>query len=343
MWKQRASGRPRRALRWTPNQTQGINITLAPATSTQAVTIVSEAPPLDTDDSRIQATLNSTTVTELPALNRNLWHVLTVAPGVVGTGTHAAGESPGGGADNFGTQTPDMSANGRSYTGNRVIVDGMDATSPVQNGNIVYAPPPDAVQEVSMQSNSWDAENNLGSSILIQVTTKSGTNQFHGTGDWLFTNQDLLARTVFTPSSYNPFKRSDVLGTFGGPIVKDKTFFFAEVESLWSTTSTGNAVLTYQSPEFVQWAGQNFPNTVATKVLTQNSVTAVATSGVAQTAAQYFPSGTCGTLAIANIPCSLPVLDSGVPNLSPPYNALQYGFRGDQYIGQGPYLRQLRQ
>ncbi len=315
------------------NQTQGINIMLALATSTQAVTVVSEAPPLDTDDSRIQATLNSTTVRELPALNRNLWDVLTVAPGVVGTGTHAAGESPGGGADNFGTQTPDMSANGRSYTGNRVIVDGMDATSPVQNGNIVYAPPPDAVQEVSMQSNSWDAENNLGSSILIQVTTKSGTNQFHGTGDWLFTNQDLLARTVFTPSSYNPFKRNDVVGTFGGPIVKNKTFFFAEVESLWSTTSTGNAVLTYQSPEFVQWAEQNFPNTVGTKVLTQNSVTAVATSGVAQTAAQYFPSGTCGTPATANIPCSLPVLDSGVSNLSPPYNALQYGFRGDQYIG----------
>lgn len=60
------------------NQTQGINITLALATSTQAVTNVSEAPPLDTDDSRIQATLNSATVRELPALNRNLWDVLTV-------------------------------------------------------------------------------------------------------------------------------------------------------------------------------------------------------------------------------------------------------------------------
>jgi len=313
-------------------QTQGINITLALASSKQSVNVVSEAPSLDTDENRIQATLNSQTVRDLPSLNRNLWDVLAVAPGVVGQGTHGAGESPGGGADNFGTQTPDMSANGRSYTGNRVIVDGMDATSPIQNGNIVYAPPPDAVQEMSMQSNSWDAENNLGSSILIQVTTKSGTNQFHGTGSYLFTNQDLLARTVFTPSSYNPFKRQDLVGTFGGPIVKNKTFFFAEVESLWSLTSTGNSVLTFQSPQFVQWAQQNFPNTVGTKILTNNGVTAVATSGVAQTAQQYFGS-TCGTAATANIPCSLPVLDSGVSNLSPPYNALQYGFRGDQYIG----------
>jgi hypothetical protein len=314
------------------NEIQGVNLTLSIASATESVSVVGEAPAIDTDDSRIQATLDSQTVRDLPSLNRNLWDVLAVAPGVVGTGTHGAGESPGGGADNFGTQTPDMSANGRSYTGNRVIVDGMDATSNVQNGNIIYAPPPDAVQEVSMQTNSWDAENNLGSSILIQVTTKSGTNQFHGTGSWLFTNQDLLARTVFTPSSYNPFKRNDLVGTFGGPIVKNKTFFFAETESLWSQTSTGNSVLTFQSPEFVQWAQQNFPNNLGTKILSTNGVTAVATSGVAETAQQYFGSS-CGTAATSNIPCSLPVLDEGVSNLSPPYNALQYGFRVDQYVG----------
>jgi len=313
-------------------QTQGINITLSLAASTQQVNVISEAPPVDTDENRIQATLTSQTVRDLPTLNRNLWDVLAVAPGVVGLGTHAAGESPGGGADNFGTQTPDLSANGRSYTGNRVIVDGMDATSNIQNGNIIYAPPPDAVQEVSMQANSWDAENNLGSSILIQVTTKAGTNQFHGTGSYLFTNQDLLARTVFTPSSYNPFKRNDLVGTFGGPVVKNKTFFFAEVESLWSTTSTGNSVLTFESPQFISFAQQNFPNSIGTKVLTTNVLAGVATSGVAQTAQQYF-NGACGTPATANIPCSTPILDTGTSNLSPVYNALQYGFRGDQYVG----------
>ena len=316
------------------NQTQGINVGLTLASSSQSVNVVSEAPPLDTDENRMQATLSSQTVRDLPSLNRNLWDVLSVAPGVVGLGTHASGESPGGGADNFGTQTPDLSANGRSYTGNRVIVDGMDATSNVQNGNIIFAPPPDAVQEVSMQANSWDAENNLGSSILIQVTTKSGTNQFHGTGSWLFTNEDLLARTVFTPASYNPFKRNDLVGTFGGPVIKNKTFFFAEVEKLWSTTSTGNSVLTFESPEFLAFAKQNFPNTVGTKVLATNTLTGVTPSGVAQTAAQYFAPGTCGTAATANIPCSTPILDTGTSSLSPPYNALQYGFRGDQYVGE---------
>jgi hypothetical protein len=313
-------------------QTQGINVALSLATASQSVTITGEAPTLDIDESRIQATLPSQTVRDLPSLNRNLWDVLSVAPGVVGLGTHASGESPGGGADNFGTQTPDLSANGRSYTGNRVIVDGMDATSNVQNGNIIYAPPPDAVQEVSIQANSWDAENNLGSSILIQVTTKSGTNQFHGTGSWLFTNQDLLARTVFTPASYNPFKRNDVVATLGGPVIKNKTFFFAHVESLWSTTSTGSSVLTFESPQFVSFAQQSFPNSIGTKILATNALTGVVPSGVAETAQQYFGAA-CGTPATANIPCGTPVLDTGTSNLSPPYNALQYGFRGDQYIG----------
>lgn len=313
------------------NQTQGINLRLSIATATSTVAVIGEAPPLDTDETRIQATLSSQTVRDLPELNRNLWDVLSVAPGIVGAGTHAAAESPGGGADNFGTQTPDLSANGRSYTGNRVIVDGMDATSNIQNGNIIFAPPPDAVQEVSIQSNSWDAENNLGSSILIQVTTKPGTNQFHGTGSYLFTNQDLLARTVFTPASYNPFKRNDLEATFGGPVIRNKTFFFAYVESLWSTTSTGNTVLTFESPQFVSFAQQNFPNTLGTKILTSNGLTGVVPSGVAETAAQYFGNA-CGTPAAANIPCALPVVDTGTSNLSPPYNALQYGFRGDQYI-----------
>jgi hypothetical protein len=118
-------------------QTQGINITLPVGSATQSVNVTAEAPVLDTDESRLQATLSSTTVRDLPSANRNLWDILAVTPGVVGTGTRGAGESPGGGADNFGTQTPQLSANGRSYTGNLVMVDGMNVTSPVQNGNII--------------------------------------------------------------------------------------------------------------------------------------------------------------------------------------------------------------
>jgi hypothetical protein len=137
------------------SETKGINLTLPLGTTQQTITVEVTPPNVDTDDSRIQSTLSADTVRDLPEANRNLWDILSVAPGVVGTGTRAIGESPGGFADIVGTQTPQISANGRSYTGNLIMVDGMNVTSPIQNGNIILAPIPDAVQEASLQTNTW--------------------------------------------------------------------------------------------------------------------------------------------------------------------------------------------
>ena len=326
------------------SETQGINITLPVGVTTSAVTVTTQAPPIDIDETRLQTTLSSSTVRDLPQANRNLWDVLSVAPGVVGTGTRGPGESPGGLPDNFGTQTPQISANGRSYTGNLVMVDGMNVTSPVQNGNIILAPIPDAVQEASLQTNSWNAEDNLGSSILIQVTTKSGTNQFHGTGSLFFTNQDLQATPEFVNgNAFTPHARKDLVGTFGGPIRKNKTFFFADFEKLWATVAAAaTGFQQYEAPEFVQWAQTNFPNTVGTSVLSGWPASNL-TGTVYQTAQTYGPFlngqgvSSCGT-PVGNppvvIPCDLPILDQGNFAASPYYNALQYNFRLDQYFTQ---------
>jgi len=313
------------------SQTLAVNINLKVTTSKESVTVTSTGPILDVDENRLETTIASKEVVDLPELNRNTWDTLTVAPGVSGTGTRGAGESPGGGADNFGTQTPAISANGRSYTGNVVMVDGLNVTSPVQNGNIVLSPIQDSVQEMSVQANSWDAENALGSSILVQVATKSGTNKFHGTGTLYYTNQDLIANQEFS-GGYTPFGRKDLSATFGGPIFKDKTFFFADFEKLWSTVAESiTGTQTWEAPEFVTWAKANYPNTVGTTVLTQYPITFGKSQGTYETAAQYFGAN-CGTAAAGNIPCSTPVLDSGTFESSPYYNALQYNFRLDHYF-----------
>ena len=80
-------------------EAQGIEVHLAVATAAAAVNVTAEAAPLNMDESRIQATLSADTVRDLPQLNRNIYDVLAVTPGVVGTGTRGPGESPGGGAD----------------------------------------------------------------------------------------------------------------------------------------------------------------------------------------------------------------------------------------------------
>jgi hypothetical protein len=317
----------------TTAETKGINLALGLAGTQQAITVEVHPPVVDTDDSRLEATLDSATVRDLPEANRNLWDILAVEPGVVGTGTRAVGESPGGFADNFGTQTPQISANGRSYTGNLVMVDGMNVTSPVQNGNLILSPIPDAVQEVTMQTNSWDGEDNLGSSILVQVTTKSGTNKFHGTGSLFTTNQDLVAAPEFSlPGTYLPWSRKDLVGTFGGPIRKDKTFFFADFEKLWATTAgTSSGTLFFEDPAFVQWAQTNYPSTVGTQVLSGWPASRLVGTPV-ETAQQYLPVGDCGTTTPLTPPCSMNILDKGSFAASPYYNALQYNFRLDQYF-----------
>ncbi len=313
------------------SQTLGVNVKLQVGAQKESITVSTVGPILDVDENRLETTIASEEVVELPQLNRNTWDTLTIAPGISGTGTRGAGESPGGGADNFGTQTPALSANGRSYTGNLVMVDGMNVTSPIQNGNIVLSPIQDSVQEVSIQANSWDAENALGSSILVQVTTKSGSNKYHGTGALFYTNQDLQARQEFA-GNFTPFARKDLSATFGGPVIKDKTFFFADFEKLWSTVAEAvSGTQTWEAPEFVTWAKAAFPNSVGTTVLGAYPVTFGKSAGTFQTAQQYF-GATCGTAATYNIPCSTPVLDSGTFQASPYYNALQYNFRLDHYF-----------
>jgi len=321
-------------------QTQGINLALPVGGTSLAVSVTGEAPPIDIDETRLETTLSASTVRDLPSANRNLWDVLAVTPGVVGAGVRAAGTSPGGGNDNFGTQTPQLSANGRSYTGNLVMVDGLNVTSPIQNGNIILAPIPDAVQEASLQTNSWNGEINLGSSILIQVTTKSGTNKFHGTGSLFFTNQDLQAKREFVSGKFNPFQQKDLVGTFGGPIIKNKTFFFADVEQLWSTRPSAVAgAQTFEAPEFTTWANTNFPGTVGTQILGLYPPSFLKSNGTVIAADTYLLGGPCPsgqtTIAVTSsvsIPCNLPVEDKGSFNASPYYNARQYNFRLDEYF-----------
>lgn len=321
----------------TTSETKGINLVLPVGTAQQTVTVEVAPPAVDTDDSRLETTLSSNTVRDLPEANRNLWDILAVAPGVVGTGTRGAGESPGGFADNFGTQTPQISANGRSYTGNLVMVDGLNVTSPIQNGNIILAPIPEAVQEVTMQTNSWDGEDNLGSSILVQVTTKSGTNKLHGSGSLFFTNQDFQATPDFVQANaFTPFARKDLVGTLGGPIRKNKTFFFADFEKLWATTSAAavTGTQTFEDPAFVTWATQNFPHTVGTQVLTGWPASALIPNGTVDNAQTVFGAANCGPSSSTAIPCALAVRDYGNFVARPYYNALQYNFRFDQYFTQ---------
>src|SRR5262245_31039799 len=131
-----------------------------------------------------------------------------------------------------------------------------------------------------------------------------------------------------------PFARQNLSGGFGGPIIKNKTFFFGAIEMLRSKNSS-TSIENYEAPEFINWAQQNFPNTVGTRLLTDVPIQGPVTTNVLRTAATVLGPANCGTPATANIPCSLPMVVQGTFNRSPFRNGLQWSIRGDQNLRDG--------
>ena len=176
------------------SQNLNVPVTMQVAGASQTVEVTGQAPVLNTAESRNQVTLETQALTNLPLAGRNMISLVTQAPGVVGLGT-VTGGSPGSGIDNFSTETQvDASANGAGSVGNMYSVDGLDVTSAIRPGVLNLTPNPDSVQEVSVQVNTFSVEYGRASSTQMAMTTKSGTNGFHGSASDYFTNQKPFCR-----------------------------------------------------------------------------------------------------------------------------------------------------
>jgi hypothetical protein len=321
-------------------QTVNIPVTLTLAGTRQTVEVTGQATLLDTADSRLQATIGSQELHTLPLQGRNFLGLAAVTPGVTGLGV-IVGTAPGSCSsglpstipDNFATELPvEASANGKSLLSNMFMLDGLDVTSNIDGGNLNLTPNPDSIQEVSTETDDFGVEYGRNSSIIIKMTTKSGTDQYHGSVGDYFTNQDLWARSEFTGPAYAPFVSNNFSGLIGGPVIPRRhTYFFFSIEPLRSTFSTGIQAYTFEDPHFVQWAQQNFPNSLGTKLLSTYPIKTAASGVVSQTAQDLFPT-TCGTAAAANLPCDLPMIDSGTYEASPYRNGLQWNTRIDTYF-----------
>jgi len=295
----------------------------------QAVEVNAQPPLLDTAETRSQSTLGDVDLATLPMAERSLFPLIIFTPGVQGLGTDVLSDE-GTSTANFSPQTTfDITANGRGSGANMFVLDGLDVTSNICNGCINLTPNPDSIQEVSVQTNTFNVEYGRASSLQVVMTSKSGTDKFHGNVSDFFNYQGLWAGTEFV-HQYAPYHTNDGSGTFGGPIsAKHHLFFFGSAQILRSSAATGNSVITYEDPQFVNFAKQNFPDTLGTKLLTEYSPSGATTSGVALTAANIFPTS-CGTAAAANIPCTLPMVDSGIYNATTYINGQQYNLRIDK-------------
>ena len=174
-----------------------------------------------------------------------------------------------------------------------------------------------------MQVNTFSVEYGRASSIQMAMTTKSGSDQFHGLASDYFNYQKFWARTEFSPANYAPFHSNNFSAALSGPIIPNhQLFFFGSVEPFRASTSTGNSTITFEDPSLTAFATNNFPGTIGTRLLTSYPASGATVTGVNKTALDLFP-GTCGTAAASFLPCNLPVLDNDVFNATNYRNALQ--------------------
>ena len=322
------------------NQTLNVPITLEVGTLTESVTVSGQTPLVNTAETRNQLTLANDAISNLPLPGHSYISLVTLAPGVSGLGTMGGGQpggagTPGSGVDNFSTETAvDVSANGQGTVANKFIIDGLNVTSGIRQGVLNLTPNPDAIQETSIQVNTFASEYGGGSSIQMVSTTKSGSERFHGLVSDYYNNDNMYSKTAFMGPNdeYNPFHTNNFSAAIGGPIVpKKQLFFFFAVEPLRSSASTGNQTIFFPDPQFAAWAGQNYPNTFGTQILNTYVPTGVTGTSVSRTANDIFP-GTCGTAATNNLPCSLPMIDSGIFNSSSFRDGDQYFVRVDKHF-----------
>jgi hypothetical protein len=197
----------------------GVNVTMAVGATTQEVTVAANGIALQTQDTSFKQTINDQEINELPLNGRQMTDLVVLSGGAANT--------PGNdmtGAKNFFSSTTISIAGGM---GNQTDyrLDGADNNDYMTNVNLPF-PFPDAVDQFSVESTAMGAQSGLHPGGEVNVVTKSGTNQFHGDA-FEYVRNNLIDATNFFSSSPDQLHQHQFGGTLGGPIMRDKLFFFA--------------------------------------------------------------------------------------------------------------------
>ncbi len=275
----------------------GHDVTLDPGVVSESTTVTADAVTLQTENGNVTGSITAQDIQRLPQVGRNPYELLRLAPGTVGDnarqGTgNAATFIPGteqlGGASNSGIfQTenqPQISANGQRVSSNNYEIDGVSVNSLGLGGAAVVTPSEEAVREVKVTTSTYSAEDGRNVGAQVKVISQNGTNTLHGSGVVLFDDKGLNAfNKYYGPQSIAPAlqtcqdhtkifasqcpQRVDTKqrlfgGSLGGPILKDRLFFFFSYEGQRQNNSSfANEWI--ETPEFRDYVHQVRPGSLA--------------------------------------------------------------------------------
>jgi len=232
----------------------------------EVVEVNSEQPLVQTEEGRLADIITTRQVEELPLNGRQVYQLLTLQPGV--TATNAPVISNVGSSSSAVTFDFGFVSNGSTPRGNNFVLDGMTNNNEWLGGTPAIFPSVDAIQEFQVQTLNFSAEYGRNNGAVANVVTKQGTNNYHGSVYYFHRNTALNARNFFdTPDQKAPLLQHLYGVSFGGPIRKEKTFFFVNYEG--SRRKDGApAQVTVETPEFRSLVASTRPGSIASRFLT---------------------------------------------------------------------------
>lgn len=203
------------------DETRTVDLEMSIASQSTTVTVEGAALLVNTESQHLGDVINETQVTALPLNGRDFAQLALLNAGVAAFGGGGGQQGGEGGISGY-------SSNGQRSSSNNFMVDGIDNNN-YQGGSVSQLPSVDSIQEFQVQTNNYSAEYGRNSGSVVNLVTKSGTNQLHGSLYEFFRNNDLDARNFFAPTTPE-LRLNQFGGTLGGPIRKDQTFFFGNYE-----------------------------------------------------------------------------------------------------------------
>jgi hypothetical protein len=207
------------------NQSAFVNLTLTVGANTEQVTVTEEVPLLTTEDSSVGQVVQSQSIESTPLNGRDFWQLVALVPGASYT---PGGEGSITGGGSLRASVVNVQINGTGFIWNGWLMDGADITEYEQGGTNIQ-PNVDALSEFKVFSANMPADYGHTPNV-VSVNMKSGTNQLHGTVYEFIRNDIIDAHNYFATTSKNILKRNQFGGTVGGPIKKDKVFYFTDIE-----------------------------------------------------------------------------------------------------------------
>ena len=352
------------------------NVTLQTAGASETVTVTANAGNLDIDSANIGGTISSQQVVDLPEFGRDPYELLRLTPGVFADASRQGNGNalgipqqvgPGGSNSQiFQTENQVQAiANGQRVSANDYLLDGVSINSLEWGGAAVITPNIESIQEISILANSYSAQDGRNSGAQVKTISRSGTNRLHGSAVFQYNDQNLNAFNKFYGPTNVPLsqitcetgtssqftivashcpdrvdqKYNDYAGSIGGPILKNRLFFFFSYEGVRLNNTVPLRSQFLETPQFDQYVVQNNPGSIAATLFSTPGITPRISTIVSETdccslipgygIGRWYPPGAPAT---GNGPDGIPdwgVFDLALPNTS----------SGNQYNGRVDYTK----